>query len=267
MKKHNILGDALELSPEDEYTLLYNLETKLRLLIESKLSTISPYWWDECVPWKVKERVHKRKRSRELAPWFIIKHVKLSDLHYLGIRDYIEIITQPNNWKKMFRNIFQNEDFIREKLEALDNIRNKVMHFQPLSPDEKQLLKDYTEEILICVGNWENVNNRFAYPAEEAILRGKSEEALRILNEGLNQTVSKENPKGDRWLAFWKGRALEDLILYDEAESWYVYAKEGLLPHYKKMAEERLIEVSKKKELVEATCPNCGCRFKIAVAS
>ena len=259
--------NVLELRPEEEYTLLYNLETKLRLLIETRLSAISDYWWDECIPWKVRDRVAKRVKARELAPWFKVELVKLPKVYYLGIEDYMEIIAQPNNWKRVFERIFHEQDFICSRLKKLKNVRNKVMHFQPLRPKEKRLLEEYVEEILTCIGNWETINSRYVDTAREALLRGEPKKTLQVLNDGLKQTVTEENPRGDPWVAFWMGWALEELRKYDEAESWYRYADERLLPRYRKMAEERLLEIEKKKEIIRVVCPNCGYKLEIIGAT
>ena len=224
---------ALELQPEEEYTLLYNLEAKLRRLIETRLSAISDHWWDECIPWKVRDRVAKRMKRRELAPWSKIGYVNLPPVCYLSIEDYVEIVTKPNNWKRAFEMIFNKEDFIRNRLRALKNIRDKVMHFQQLLPKEKRLLDKYVEEVLTRVGDWETINDRYVYTAQEAILVGETDEALRLLKDGLKQTTTEENPEGDPWLAFWMGRTLEELRKYDEAESWYRYASEKTVKVHK----------------------------------
>lgn len=256
----------MELRPEEEFTLLYRLETKLRLLIEKELSALSEYWWDDCVPWKVRMRVADRMKKGKIAPWKKVGMVKLPQTYYLGLLDYIEIITQPNNWKRAFEKIFRQQDFIRDRLKALKKLRDKVMHFQPLKSKEKYLLKKHIEEILGSIGNWEVINSRYVDTARESFLRGETKKALRILTEGLKQTITNENPKGDPWLAFWMGWMLEELNEYDEAENWYRYASERLLPHYRKMAEERLINL-KKKKIVEVVCPNCKHKFKINTSS
>ena len=255
----------LELKPEEEYTLLYKLETKLRLLIEKELSALSEYWWDERVPWKVRNRVVRRMKSGKIAPWMKVGIVKLPQTYYLGISDYIEIITQPNNWKRVFEKIFRQQDFIRGRLETLKSLRDKVMHFQPLKPKEKDLLKKYVEEILGRIGNWETINSRYVDTARESFLRGETKKALKILNEGLKQTITDENPRGDPWLAFWMGWMLEELRKYDEAESWYRYSSERLLPQYRKMAEERLLNIKEKRN-IEVVCPNCKHKFKIDIS-
>jgi len=252
----------LELRPEEEYTLLYRLETKLRLLIEKELSRLSEYWWDERVPWKVRKKIADLMKRGKIAPWMKVGLVKLPQTYYLGLSDYLEIITQPNNWKRVFEKIFRQQDFICNRLKTLKSLRDKVMHFQPLKPKEKDLLKKYVEEILACIGNWETINSRYVDTARESFLRGETKKALRTLNEGLKQTTTNENPRGDPWLAFWMGWMLEELNKYDEAESWYRYASERLLPHYRKMAEERLLNI-KKKETIEVVCPNCKHKFKI----
>lgn len=246
---------------------MYNLEATLRALIERRLSTVSGYWWDECVPWETRRKVEKRARKGELAPWHRIESVRLSDIYYLGIEDYMDIITQPNNWKKVFERIFHEQDRICSRLEKLKKIRNKVMHFHPITPKEKVLLEKYVEEILTLIGNWESINNRYVDTAREAFLSGNVHEALRILNEGLRQTVSEENPQGDPWVAYWMGWMLQELENYDEAVTWYRYTVERLLPRYKRMAEERLLKIEKKKEPIAAICPNCGHRFEVRKGS
>ena len=254
----------MELKPEERYTLLYNLETKLRQLIERTLSVTSRDWWVESIPWRVRDRVEKRRKRKELAPWFKVRFVKLSPVNYLDLKDYLEIMTKPHNWKRFFQNIFKDEDFIIKRLELLKKIRNKVMHFQPLLSKENMLLNKYVEEILEKIENWETINLRYAHPAEEAILTGKLDKAIQILNDGLMQTRANGIFRGDPWLAFFMGRVLEELRKYNEAADWYLYASEKLaIPQYRKMAEERLIEIQKKKELIEVICPNCEYKFKI----
>jgi tetratricopeptide (TPR) repeat protein len=235
---------------EDEYTLLHRLETKLRQLIETKLSALSDYWWEERVPWKVRDRVMKRKKRKRLAPWFKAKHVNLPEVYYLGLGDYGEIINQPSNWKTVFKTIFHDKDFIIKRLNVLRKLRDDVMHAQPLTEKEKMVLEKYTEDIIKRLEDWDVINDRYVHKAQEALIVGKTDKALALLKEGLKRTTTNDRPRGDPWIAFWMGRVFEELKNYDEAKNWYRYASETLvLPNYRKIARDKLHEIDKKVEI------------------
>jgi len=132
-----------------EYSLLKELELKLRAIIQRELSKKSENWWNELVPKSVRNVACKRKeREEKLWPWLDVRQ-DLPLIHYINFRDYAKIINK--NWDICFKFIFADREIIIGKLKELEPIRNKIAHFRPLTEDEKKKLQLYSKEILSCI--------------------------------------------------------------------------------------------------------------------
>lgn len=137
--------------PIEEYELLRRLELNLRMFIDQSLSRVSKRWWVERVPEGIRKTAEDRmRRDERLWPW-IKPPEKPHPIMYVSFSDYREIITRKDNWREVFKDVFKDENLIKSRLRELENIRNKVMHFRELAPEERNKLRIYTKEILECI--------------------------------------------------------------------------------------------------------------------
>ena len=147
---HQILQNERQKRLEEPYKILQKLETKLRECIQTQLKTVSNNWWKERVPKDVQEKAENRKTKNEKQwPWHTSKDLPL--IFYVDFTDHVKIITRRDNWKQVFKGIFQDRETISVKLRELEPIRNAIAHFRELSRLELNKLKLLSEEIISCI--------------------------------------------------------------------------------------------------------------------
>jgi len=135
---------------QEAYTILKELETRLRECIHEKLENVSENWWKERVPKDVKDRAESRKKKNENQyPWHKAKNLLL--VFYIDFTDYIKIISRRNNWREAFREVFKDKQIISAKLRELEPIRNAIAHSRELNQTELSKLKLYSKDILSCI--------------------------------------------------------------------------------------------------------------------
>ena len=129
--------------PVELWTLehrMQNIETKMRKFIESKLSSVSPEWWEKLVPEEIRNNVDSRIRESSKVLWF--SEQPTSRLDYLMFpKDYIKIITDDECWKH-FESTFKHKAVIEGKLVGLGHIRHKIAHYRKISDREKQMFEE-----------------------------------------------------------------------------------------------------------------------------
>ena len=132
-----------------DYDLLKTLENKLRICIETQLSTQHPKWWTERIPKDVRSRAEDRKsRDETLWPWSNKSH---DLINFVDFNDYIKIITRRDNWREIFVNIFKDQALLIAKLKELDPIRNTIAHSRPLSSNDRMRLKLHAHDLISCI--------------------------------------------------------------------------------------------------------------------
>jgi hypothetical protein len=140
----------IEIENETPYGMLKNLETKLRTLIETKLSSNNREWWTQRVPQDVKENAElKKQKNEKIWPWYTGNVEPI--ITYLDFNDYLKIIRKNDNWKEVFKNIFVDEEWISTKFKELSPIRNKIAHSRELEKNEIDRLKFNVIDLLSCI--------------------------------------------------------------------------------------------------------------------
>ena len=144
-------GQIISYNNKTPYDILKNLETNLRLLIETKFSQKSKNWWNERMPNDVKSNAELRKIKNETTwPWYE-NQISNTTITYLDFNDYIKIIRRRDNWNEIFKDIFDDEELISAKLRELAPIRNKIAHSRDLEKGDIERLKINTKDVLICI--------------------------------------------------------------------------------------------------------------------
>ena len=130
---------------------LRKFETNMREFIENKLKeTAGNNWWKQRIPPDVRSKCEDRKEKREVSyPWMTKKEYPL--LCYADFTDYAKIILRTDNWKEIFKNVFQDKAWIKTKLRELEPIRNDIAHNREIPEEDAQKLEMNTREILRCV--------------------------------------------------------------------------------------------------------------------
>jgi hypothetical protein len=136
----------LEVTSEEDYASLRELENGLRQYFENELSVVSSRWWKERIPPEVQERAEDRKRDEEARPWPWYGKKDESLICYLSFSDYAEIAKRRDNWRDCFKKAFMSRTQLLASLERLEPVRNAVAHNRALTSHQKMTLsveKDY----------------------------------------------------------------------------------------------------------------------------
>jgi len=210
----------------EEYEIIFELETRLRLFIENELSKLSDFWWEDYVPPKVKENAEKKLEKISLPRLHLFRKRNLKYLYCCGLWDYRDIITDNFNWNKVFRHIFvDNTLFDPSPWKQLVDIRNAVMHALPtLEENDLEYLHHWSKEIFKKMDGWKSINEIYAKRSFYEKVAGNSIGAIEILHKGLEKTKTDRTPCGDPWLAYCLGNDYRDSEKIMEAEKWYMYA-------------------------------------------
>jgi len=146
---------SLESAPEKPYviihdqqteiarSLLYDLENRLRVFVESRIG--GDYT-------KVKESILKGWQSakkKENMPWR--KPLDFGLIYYSGFDELRIIITQSENWSKLFQKHFGRPEGIISRLCELDSIRDTIAHNRVISSFDFESLKALHREISRCI--------------------------------------------------------------------------------------------------------------------
>lgn len=127
--------------------ILKRLETVLRQYIIRKLGELTPDWWNELIPNQIRLRAERRKASRERVwPWLLDKEYVL--VEYLSFPDYKEIILQPDNWERVFKDTFHDSTSLSVKLQELETLRNDIAHSRTITERNAARLTLYAGELI-----------------------------------------------------------------------------------------------------------------------
>ncbi|MFA6533718.1 MAG: DGQHR domain-containing protein, partial [Patescibacteria group bacterium] len=131
----------------EPYQTLKELETSLRVFIEEKLKQLTPNWWKQRIPSDVQEKAEENMAKNE-SPWPWVPIEEKSPIFYINFPDYGKIIQRKDNWNDIFSKIFKDSNIIFSWLRELEDIRNKIAHFRPISVEESTTLRLNTSKII-----------------------------------------------------------------------------------------------------------------------
>jgi len=117
------------------YDTLLLLETRLRRLVEAKLTEVhGSTWWKRGVPKPVRDQCLQRKQERESPD--SLRH---NAIDYTFIGELKDVILRGDNWRDTFAQVFQNEHGTVETMFLwIEPARKDVAHPRDISDDEYQ---------------------------------------------------------------------------------------------------------------------------------
>ena len=122
------------------YPKFYVFENSVRSLIQRVLEAKhGKGWWStNAVPTEVAKGVQQRKDDEGKKPWHGRrgKH----EIHYTDFKDLRKLIT--HNWEA-FKEIFQSQQWITQRLEELEHPRNVIAHNNPVSNRDQDRIELY----------------------------------------------------------------------------------------------------------------------------
>jgi hypothetical protein len=128
---------------ETARSLLYDLENRLRVFVGSKIA----------LDYKgIKGSILKSWQSaqrKENMPWR--KPVTYGLIYYSNFDELRIIITQSENWSKIFQKHFGRPEGIISRLTELDSIRDTIAHNRIISSFDFESFKHLYEQILRCM--------------------------------------------------------------------------------------------------------------------
>lgn len=128
------------------YKLLCNLEVYFRYLIQKIIIEPNNGNLENKIPVSIIDKWKQRKVAEESNP---IVDSGYELIYYSDFTDIKEILQKGKNFR-LFEDIFKEEQLkiITSKLHELDPIRKKIAHYRPLSRNEFERLRLYTDDIL-----------------------------------------------------------------------------------------------------------------------
>jgi len=142
------------------YPYIYILENSIREFIKHVMENqLYPgqNWWNlpNVVPDDVKNIVARNKRNEAQNPWLGGKSSTVHEIYYTSLWHLASIITHDHNWEppgrpnQGFKSILGRKNFINYITEKVSNIRNNIMHSNPIKRNiinkAKQVLQEWQE--------------------------------------------------------------------------------------------------------------------------
>lgn len=123
---------------------LQRFETQVRKFIdEQMIEAFGRTWIKHRIDGQMSKQWKEKKAKAEAngeRKWPLIA--------YADFTDYVKIITQKNNWREVFEEIFDRKESVQESFQRLYPIRVCTMHARPITQDDELYLYVETKRIL-----------------------------------------------------------------------------------------------------------------------
>ena len=130
------------------YALMYCFENSVREVIADRmLDKHGTDWWSLKVPMKVKECAKTRREAAEHEQW--LQGEKTDNLGFVDFGHLTSIIIE--NWSD-FSDLITNQNWLRQRMDELEKVRNFVAHHRLLLPQESQRIEMYVTDWIRQVG-------------------------------------------------------------------------------------------------------------------
>lgn len=115
------------------FNLISNFEEEMREFIRAKLKgVVGDDWWTKCVDGNIRKKCEGRRDSEERKG----RKVELVDC--LDFEHYWLVLTDKENWEKVFKAFFRDKIQLQARLTILKGIRDPVSHARgSFGPKEK----------------------------------------------------------------------------------------------------------------------------------
>ena len=135
----------------DAHDVIQRFETRLREFIDERMKDqYGSDWIKRHISGEMKkqwnEKQQKAKDNGDIV-WPLIA--------YSDFSDYVEIITQKDNWEEMFKEVFVRKTSVQESFQRLFPIRICTMHSRPITQDDELYLFVETKRVLKAIGKFE----------------------------------------------------------------------------------------------------------------
>jgi hypothetical protein len=128
--------------------IIEGLETKLRIIIELKLSKINSNWLKDRIPDHTIVKRWEEIRNKSTRSEKLFKGGQSESLiHYSELGDLYQIIKWSKNWKECFENVFKDLKVFESDMEQLVMIRNEIAHSRPLNEIQEGKLRINAEHL------------------------------------------------------------------------------------------------------------------------
>ncbi len=130
--------------------IVSRVEIALRSCVQRRLAQSGDSWWTNRIPPDVRRRAdNRRRRDEDVYPRVAAREGPLS---YLNFSDYDDIILDERNWSEYFSSVFESKGWISTKLGDLEEIRNALMHSNPLTQHGLDKLRVTSSDLIEGLG-------------------------------------------------------------------------------------------------------------------
>lgn len=133
------------------YCALYSIETALReLIIELMHNIEGPRWYKKRLPGDILIKYRQAKEYESNIKWTQL--VPQHPIYYIDFADLKKIIEREDNWKDVFKSIFQRKDILSSTLSELEFIRNKIAHNRKATDKDIDIVKGTYTKLSEAIG-------------------------------------------------------------------------------------------------------------------
>lgn len=130
-----------------QYALLYGFENSARELIRERLSDKhGSDWWNASIPEKIKKHCETRRLDADKNSW--LQGQKSELISFCDFGHLSDIII--HNWKD-FTDLFNNQHWLKQRLDELEKARNFIAHNRLLLDTEfsriEMYIRDWNEQV------------------------------------------------------------------------------------------------------------------------
>ncbi|MFA6407669.1 MAG: Swt1 family HEPN domain-containing protein [Candidatus Paceibacterota bacterium] len=130
------------------YMAFFAFENSVRDLIKERLGEREGIeWWKKCVSSKIQAKVKERQKKDAKNKWHAPRASE--DISYTDFGDAASIIIE--NWNH-FEDLFPSQEWIKTRLNDLEQSRNAIAHNNILAERDIQRIKMYLQDWLSQVG-------------------------------------------------------------------------------------------------------------------
>lgn len=130
------------------YMAFFAFENSVRDLLTERLTDrVGVDWWNKAVSAKIKKKVEDRRKKDEKNKWHSPRAIE--NIAYTDFGDMASIVIE--NWSH-FEDLFPTQDWIKTRLDDLEQSRNTIAHNNVLSERDVQRIRMYLQDWISQVG-------------------------------------------------------------------------------------------------------------------
>ena len=151
-RKYDDIFEQLKL-PSIMFNYIFICENLLRKFIIQVLYNNGYPSIDAIGHRKLSEKIERQKNQETTQSYLPVRGGH--DIYYLDLIDLNKIFQHEDLWNKCFKNKLKSQSWIKEKIESLYSIRNRVAHSSGyLTSDELRSIETYCREIIKSIDRY-----------------------------------------------------------------------------------------------------------------